>query len=87
MTLAVMTRASLGHTGHALTAGGGTVTIYTLVTLAALLRLIAPLGGSEYLALLSLAGAAWSGAFGLFVVLYAPALTRPRTRSPAPQPG
>ncbi|HEU5273929.1 MAG TPA: NnrS family protein [Xanthobacteraceae bacterium] len=86
MTLAVMTRASLGHTGHALTAGHGTVTIYALVTLAALLRLIAPLGGSEYLGLLALAGAAWSGAFGLFVVLYAPALARPRARSTAPQP-
>ncbi len=78
MTLAVMTRASLGHTGHALTAGRGTVAIYALVTVAALLRLLAPLGGSAYLTLLCLAGLAWSGAFGLFVALYAPALIRPR---------
>jgi uncharacterized protein involved in response to NO len=78
MTLAVMTRASLGHTGRALVAGRGTVAIYALVTVAALLRLLAPFGGSEYLVLLCAAGLAWSGAFGLFVVLYAPALMRPR---------
>jgi uncharacterized protein involved in response to NO len=78
MTLAVMTRASLGHTGHALIAGRGTVATYALVTLAALLRLLAPLGGSGYLVLLCLAGLAWSGAFGLFAVLYGPALMRPR---------
>jgi uncharacterized protein involved in response to NO len=78
MTLAVMTRASLGHTGHALTARPGTIAIYALVNLAALLRLAAPFGASEYLALLSLAGAAWSAAFGLFVLLYAPILARPR---------
>jgi uncharacterized protein involved in response to NO len=77
MTLAVMTRASLGHTGHPLTASRGTTLIYLLVTLAALLRLIAPLGGSYYLALLVLAGAAWSGAFGLFVLFYFGLLARP----------
>ena len=78
MTLAVMTRASLGHTGSALIAGRGTVAIYALVTVAALLRLLAPLGGSAYLELLGLAGVAWAGAFGLFVVFYGPALMRPR---------
>jgi uncharacterized protein involved in response to NO len=81
MTLAVMTRASLGHTGHALAAGRGTVAIYTLVTLAALLRLVAPLAASHYLLLLALAGAAWSSAFGLFALLYAPTLARPRAAS------
>ncbi len=78
MTLAVMTRASLGHTGRALTAGRGTVAIYALVTIAALLRVLAPFGAADYLVLLCLAGAAWAGAFGLFVVLYGPALMRPR---------
>jgi uncharacterized protein involved in response to NO len=78
MTLALMPRATLGHTGGALTAGRGTVAIYTLVTLAALLRLLAPLGAGDYMVLLCLAGAAWSGAFGLFVVLYGPALMRRR---------
>jgi uncharacterized protein involved in response to NO len=78
MTLAVMTRASLGHTGRALTAGSGTIAIYVLVNLSALLRLMAPFGGSQYLLLLSLAGTAWVAAFGLFVLIYTPALTQPR---------
>jgi len=38
ITLAVMTRASLGHTGRALTAGPGTIAIYALITLAVLRR-------------------------------------------------
>lgn len=81
MTLAVMTRASLGHTGRPLTAGRGTTTIYFFVTLAAVLRLIAPLAGGEYLLVLSLAGTAWSAAFGLFVLLYARPLALPRIAS------
>jgi uncharacterized protein involved in response to NO len=78
MTLAVMTRASLGHTGRPLTAGSGTTAIYLLVTLAALLRLAAPLADASQMLLLDLAGASWSGAFGLFVVLYAGPLALPR---------
>ena len=72
MTLAVMTRASLGHGGRPLAAGAGTVAIYVLVTLAALLRVLAPyLGG---LIVTSLAGLAWSAAFGLFAIFYGPLL-------------
>lgn len=80
MTLAVMTRATLGHTGQALEAGAGTTAIYILITLAALLRLVAPLAGESYLLALSCAGAAWTGAFGLFVALYMGPLMRPRVR-------
>ena len=78
MTLAVMTRATLGHTGRALAAGPGTRAIYLLVTLAALLRLAAPLGGEHAFVLTSIAGAAWSGAFGLFALLYGGSLIRTR---------
>lgn len=86
MTLAVMTRASLGHTGRPLVAGGGTTTIYVLATVAALLRLAAPLDGAHYIAILSAAGAAWSGAFGLFVVRYGPPLLTPRASGMAARP-
>jgi uncharacterized protein involved in response to NO len=80
MTLAVMTRASLGHTGRPLSADSVTTTIYLLVTLAAALRVVAPLWGDLYtwLGILTVSGAAWSGAFGLFAVSYFPVLTRPR---------
>ena len=78
MTFAVMTRASLGHTGRPLAAGPGTTAIYVLVTFAAVLRLFAPLAEAHYLLILTLAGAAWSGAFGLFVLVYSRPLTLPR---------
>ena len=75
MTLAVMTRASLGHSGRSLVAGYGTVAIYGLVTLAALLRVVAPLTG-EVAEVTAFAGLAWTGAFGLFAILYAPVFLR-----------
>jgi uncharacterized protein involved in response to NO len=86
MTLAVMTRASLGHTGRSLVAGRGTITIYLLITVAAVLRLIAPIDATHYILMLEVAGAAWSGAFGLFVVLYGRALAQPRIRDGSGQP-
>lgn len=70
MTLAVMTRATLGHTGQPLAAGRGTQAIYLLVTLGAALRLLAPLAGAQAMAVTWVAGAAWSGAFALFAVAY-----------------
>jgi uncharacterized protein involved in response to NO len=78
MTLAVMTRATLGHTGRPLTAGAATLAIYALVTLAAVFRVAAPLSGSGIIVLTSLAGLAWTAAFTLFVFRYGPMLLRPR---------
>ena len=46
MTLAVMTRASLGHTGQPLQAGPATQAIYGFVLLAAVLRIVAAFAGS-----------------------------------------
>ena len=76
MTLAVMTRATLGHTGHDLTAGVGTGAIYLLVFAGALLRVVAPWLPVDYLAAVTLAGGLWTGAFVLFVLVYGPILTR-----------
>jgi len=72
MTLAVMTRATLGHTGRALQAGRGTQAIYALVLAAALLRIVAAFAGS--LALLEYSGIAWIAGFAGFVLLYGPLL-------------
>jgi uncharacterized protein involved in response to NO len=74
MTLAVMTRASLGHAGRPLRAGNGTIAIYLLVTLAAVTRFLAPLLGENALLATALAGCAWSAAFALFAILYTPLL-------------
>ena len=78
MTLAVMTRATLGHTGRPLSAGAPTVAIYLLVTLAAMLRISAPLSGPDIVVLTSIAGIAWTAAFTVFVLQYGPMLLRPR---------
>jgi uncharacterized protein involved in response to NO len=74
MTLAVMTRASLGHAGRPLHAGPGTSAVYLLVTLAAALRFAAPLLGEHAVLSTALAGCAWSAAFALFAFLYGPLL-------------
>ena len=79
MTLAVMTRASLGHTGHALTATPGTVAIYLAILLAAVLRIAAAFSGDWRMALLDGAGTAWMAAFLLFAINYGPMLCTPRT--------
>ena len=84
MTLAVMTRASLGHTGHPLAATRVTVAIYVAVMLAALLRIASALAPELTLILLPAAGVAWIVAFTGFVLAYGPMLSRRRVDVPAP---
>jgi uncharacterized protein involved in response to NO len=79
MTLAVMTRATLGHTGRALAAGAGTTAIYLALLAALLARLAAGLWPGEAGVLHAVAGLAWIGAFGGFAALYGPLLLRPKT--------
>lgn len=76
MIVAVMTRATLGHTGRPLTAGLGTRAVFILVTIAALTRVIVPFLGEFEVPGLWLAASAWTAAFGLFTILYYPALTQ-----------
>jgi uncharacterized protein involved in response to NO len=77
MTLAVMTRATLGHTGHALVATIGTCILYGTIMTAAALRVAAAfLTGSEIPLLLS--AAAWAIAFLGYVIFFAKMLIRPR---------
>jgi uncharacterized protein involved in response to NO len=78
MILAVMTRATLGHTGRDLTAGWGTAAIYCLVAIAALSRIAAGLLPEKFELLLHIAGYAWIAAFLLFLAIYGPMLVRLR---------
>lgn len=78
MVLAVMTRATLGHTGRELRADNGTVAIYWLITTGAALRVAAPWMPFDYLLLIKVAGSLWGGAFVLFLALYGPKLLGPR---------
>ncbi|MBE0412894.1 NnrS family protein [Yoonia sp.] len=76
MTLAVMTRATLGHTGQALTAGAGTVTIYLALILSVLARVAGGVWPEFSGALNILAGLSWMLAFGGFAVVYGAVLLR-----------
>ena len=77
MTLAVMTRATLGHTGRVLTASLATQTIYAAVIIAALARICAALEPTLGLPLLHIAAFAWAGAFLGFAAIYGRALVAP----------
>jgi uncharacterized protein involved in response to NO len=80
MTLAVMTRATLGHTGRPLAAGGGTTALYLLVILATAARLAAGLLPTLAPWLWTVAALAWIGAFAGFALLYGGLLLRQRPR-------
>ncbi len=75
MTLAIMSRAALGHSGRQLIAPKPVVVSYLLVSLAALARLFQPVLGDDALII---AAGAWSIAFVLFTIIYLPILALPR---------
>lgn len=74
MTLAVMTRASLGHTGREIVADRIVLAAYLAVNAGALLRVAAPLTGDWYAPVLTCGDLLWSAAFLLFAVRFAPIL-------------
>jgi uncharacterized protein involved in response to NO len=80
MTLAVMTRASLGHTGRVRHADRLTVMIYLLVNVGALLRIFSPpseMSMTLTYTILGLSALCWSGAYALFALHYGRYLVRP----------
>jgi uncharacterized protein involved in response to NO len=79
LVIGMMTRTSRGHTARPLKADRWDVACYGLVAAAALLRVLVPMAApAAYPAALALSGLAWSLAFALFAVRYAPSLTRMR---------
>ena len=70
MTLAVMSRAILGHSGRPLAADGLTTTIYVLIAAAAATRVAAPLLADLTSPLIWLSSLLWIAAFGLFTIRY-----------------
>lgn len=80
MTLAMMTRATLGHTGHALAASFGTQLVYLAVVAAMAARVAAGLWPEETVPLLHTAATAWVLAFAGFVAIYGPMLARSAAR-------
>lgn len=78
LIIGVMTRVALGHTGRAIALVPWGQIIYWAITAAALLRLAAANHWLDYRLGVTLSALAWILAFGLFVVLYWPILSRPR---------
>lgn len=75
MTIAVMTRASLGHTGQTLTATRPIQVIYLAATVSVLARIVAAFHVWRE-PMLHVAAVAWITAFVGFVIVYGPLLTR-----------
>ena len=79
LTLGMMARVSLGHTGQPLTAVTPVAVAFVLINLAAVLRGILPIIFPHWLPqLVALSGSLWVAAFSLFLLIYAPILTQPR---------
>jgi len=82
MTLGVMSRAALGHTGRELRVAPAIVAAYLLVTAAALARVLGPALLPAYaLQALAVTAVLWIAGFGLFTYIYVPILLRPRARA------
>ncbi|WP_144182909.1 NnrS family protein [Elioraea rosea] len=74
MILAVMTRATLGHTGRDLVAAPATVGAYLCIASAALLRCFGGLVADDRMVATAAAGALWILGFALFLAVHAPML-------------
>ena len=79
MTLAVMMRASLGHTGRELKAGRALTLAFGCVALAALVRVAVPSEPGLWLA-----ATLWTAGFAIFAARLAPVLTLPNPARRAP---
>lgn len=79
MTLAVMSRAALGHTGRDLVVARPVAAAYLMIAAAAFSRALGSLlFPDSYFTVMFVAGAFWLAAFALFLLVYAPILTLPR---------
>lgn len=79
LTIGMMARVSLGHTGRLLVASRATEWAFSLMLAAAFARVAVPvLSPAAYAASLTVAGGLWSAAFAMFVVAYFRVLTSPR---------
>ena len=80
MIIGMMSRVGLGHTGRLIVPAPLTIAAYWLVNAAAVLRVLFALTWDDTLRAVSVmgSGALWSLAFGLFIIVYWPILSRPR---------
>lgn len=80
LTLGMMSRVALGHTGRPLQVSPAITAAYVLITLATVIRLCTPFAAALHpvQALTHVAGALWAAAFIIYFAVYAPMLLAPR---------
>jgi len=79
LTLGMMARVSLGHTGRQMRSSPVMNTAFVVINLAAAVRILGPvLMPSWYVSWVVLSGLLWMIAFTLFTIVYAPVLLRAR---------
>jgi uncharacterized protein involved in response to NO len=79
LTLGMMARVALGHTGRPLTVGPAMTVSFGLVNLAAAVRALLPIWRPQWLSeFVVFSAALWSFAFLIFLIIYTPILTQPR---------
>lgn len=84
MTLGMMCRVTLGHTGRDIAAGKITVFAFFLMQVAAILRVFAPLAFPDSYALwISVSGVLWAACFAIYLVIYGPMLLAGKPRKTA----
>ncbi len=77
--IGMITRTARGHSGRPLLVGRAETTAYVLVHVGAAIRVFGPLAApAHYGVLLVAAGAAWSTAFLIYLIVYWPMLARSR---------
>lgn len=76
MTLAVMTRATRGHTGQKLSADGRTTSLYLALLCAIAARFVAGFWPAASVWLYPLSGLAWIASFGGFCLAYGPLMLK-----------
>lgn len=78
LSMGMMARVSLGHTGRMITATQSTRAAFALLGVATAVRVTAPLWPGYYLPLLTLSGTLWTLSFAVFLFEFAPILCKPR---------
>jgi uncharacterized protein involved in response to NO len=78
ITLGMMSRVALGHTGRDLVVGRPMIAAFGALVLAALVRVAGPFAAAAYRPSLFMSGVLWTLAFATFAAVFAPIVFAPR---------
>jgi uncharacterized protein involved in response to NO len=79
LTLGMMVRVALGHTGRKLVASKPVAMSFVVLSAAAIVRVAGPLlVPEEYSLAVLISGLLWTAAFAIYLICFTPVLTAPR---------